>query len=254
LSDLTEETLAVLGKNPETAKVYHLTFAFYRAQQDEIKRIRKSRMLHFSNVKLFAFPLIKNLDFSVGKDQFLYFKKIADLLIQLEPAIAIQIRKKKKMSYSKFKAASELFLKENMIDEPDQILLFLLNKTYRPMLILFRKRYGYRISSNVKENYRSNLCPVCGATADVGYLNTSGARMLVCSRCDMQWRYTRGGCSICRADKPEDIEIYLKDDKRIYRCKRCSGLLPVVDMREKIGDFNPIVERANLSILRIEDR
>jgi len=253
LSDLTEETLSVLGKNPETAKVYHLALAFYRAQQDEIKRIRKSEMLHFSNVKLFEFPLIKNLDFSIGKEQFLYFKKTADLLMRLEPTIADRIKDEKKIAYDSFKAASELFLKENMIEESNQILLFLLNKTYRPMLILFKKRYGYRISSNVKENYRGNLCPVCGATADVGYLNTSGARMLVCSRCDMQWRYTRGGCSICRADKPEDIEIYFKDDKRIYRCKRCGGLLPVADMREKIGDFNPIVERANLSILRIED-
>ncbi len=253
LPDSTEKTLVRLSKNSDLAKVYHIALVFYKEEQAEIRKIRKSKLLHFSNIGISKFPLMQNLNLPIDKEYFFYFKKIAKTLMHLEPSIKDQIRKEKNIEFTGFKAASERFLNENLINEPDRILLFLFNKTYRPILILFKNRYGYRINSYIKENYRNNRCPVCGAIADIGYLSSKdSARILVCPGCDMQWRYLRTGCSICGTKESESVDIYVKDDKRIYYCKRCGGSLPVIDMREKFGDFNPITERVAASILKIE--
>ncbi|NOZ83492.1 MAG: formate dehydrogenase accessory protein FdhE [Epsilonproteobacteria bacterium] len=234
------------------AKVYRIALAFYREERAEIKKIRKNKLLHFRDVDISKFPLMQDLSLSIDKEYFFYFKKIAAALMHLEPSIEDQIRKEKNIGFAEFKACSYRFLYEGLIKESDQLLFFLLNKTYRPALIMFKNRYGYRIKSYIKENYRDNRCPVCWAAADIGYLSSEdSARILVCPRCDMQWRYLRTGCSVCGTKESESMDIYVKGDKRIYYCKKCGGSLPVIDMREKFGDFNPITERVEASILKI---
>ncbi len=252
MPDSTEETLVRLSENLDLTKVYHIALAFYKEERAEIKRIRKNKLLHFSNISISAFPLIQNLNLSIDKEYFSYFKKIAETLMHLEPSIENQVRKEENIEFAEFKVRSYQFLYEDLIEESDQLLFFLLNKTYRPALIMFKNRYGYRINSYIKENYRDNRCPVCGAIADIGYLSSEdSARILVCPRCDMQWRYLRTGCSICGTKESESIDIYVKGNKRIYYCKKCGGSLPVIDMREKFGDFDPITERVEASILKI---
>ena len=77
------------------------------------------------------------------------------------------------------------------------------------------------------------VCPVCGAEADVAYLDEEGFRFAVCRLCDARWPVPRVRCLYCGEEDPKQLEYYpYEEGYRLYRCKSCGRTLPAVDLRD----------------------
>jgi len=86
-------------------------------------------------------------------------------------------------------------------------------------------------------------CPVCGGRPDLALLHRqSGARYLVCARCQSQWLYRRVGCPFCGQEEvlyyPSPDEVY-----RLYVCDTCHRYLKTVDLRQTGRKVEPRLER-----------
>lgn len=86
-----------------------------------------------------------------------------------------------------------------------------------------------------QERCRRGYCPVCDGEPDFAYLaRESGARGLLCSRCDTQWLHKRLECPFCGNTKRESLAYYPSEDNRyrLYVCDECKRYLKAIDLRE----------------------
>jgi len=83
--------------------------------------------------------------------------------------------------------------------------------------------------------WRQGYCPICGGAPDLASLGEeSGARFLLCSRCNTQWAYHRLGCPFCGTTDHTRLFYYPSDD-RVYRltvCRECRRYLKTIDLRQ----------------------
>lgn len=93
-----------------------------------------------------------------------------------------------------------------------------------------------QVSSHVDQRrWRRGYCPVCGGAPDLATLDEeSGARHLLCSRCDSQWDYRRLGCPFCNTTDHTKLAYYPSEDGvyRLYVCQECRHYLKTIDLRE----------------------
>lgn len=85
-----------------------------------------------------------------------------------------------------------------------------------------------------QELWRRGYCPVCGGRPDFAALDAdTGARRLLCSRCDAQWLYRRIGCPFCETTDHTQIVYYPSEDGiyRLYVCQACGHYLKTIDLR-----------------------
>jgi formate dehydrogenase accessory protein FdhE len=86
-----------------------------------------------------------------------------------------------------------------------------------------------------QQRWKRGYCPVCGGAPDLATLDEeSGARHLVCSRCDSQWDYQRLGCPFCGTTDHTKLVYYPSEDGvyRLYVCQECWHYLKTIDLRE----------------------
>ncbi len=62
----------------------------------------------------------------------------------------------------------------------------------------------------------------------------SGARILLCPRCNGEWRYKRVGCPFCEGGEPQIYYASEDERYRLYLCDSCRRYLKTVDL-EKTG-------------------
>ncbi|MDD5289423.1 MAG: formate dehydrogenase accessory protein FdhE [Dehalococcoidales bacterium] len=97
-----------------------------------------------------------------------------------------------------------------------------------------------------QERWRRGYCPVCGGSADFGYLQKdNGARFLICNRCDTEWLFQRLQCPYCENSDQSKLS-YFTDDKGLYRlyvCEQCRRYLKVLDQRQTEGEVLLPLER-----------
>ena len=122
------------------------------------------------------------------------------------------------------------------------LLHFVLAHTLRPFL--------QAAALSVKlDAWNRPICPLCGGPPDFAALisekeNTAAhGRRLLCTRCNTEWGYKRGGCPFCEAAGqwsyfPDEQELY-----RLYVCDACHGYLKTVDWRQTFAHRNLPVER-----------
>jgi len=94
-------------------------------------------------------------------------------------------------------------------------------------------------------------CPICGELPDFASLDSeSGARRLLCCRCDHEWQYRRLGCPFCGEANPARIGYYPSADNRyrLYACVECGRYLKVADLRE----FNDAAPLPALRVLTLD--
>ncbi len=88
--------------------------------------------------------------------------------------------------------------------------------------------------------WQQGYCPVCGAAANISFLQgEGGSRHLCCSLCRQQWRYARNACPYCATDKPENITVYYAEEKSGHRaevCSACKRYILSADLRKKSDD------------------
>jgi formate dehydrogenase maturation protein FdhE len=86
------------------------------------------------------------------------------------------------------------------------------------------------------EMWRRGYCPVCGGNPDFSYLTReTGARWLVCSRCDTEWLFQRVQCPYCENYDQNKLSFFTNDDDgsyRLYVCDQCKHYLKAVDLRQ----------------------
>jgi hypothetical protein len=87
----------------------------------------------------------------------------------------------------------------------------------------------------VRSSWRQGCCPVCGGAPDFASLDEeSGARQLLCSRCNAQWPYPRFGCPFCGTSDHTKITYHSGEDgvHRLYLCEECRRYLKTIDLRQ----------------------
>ena len=93
-----------------------------------------------------------------------------------------------------------------------------------------------QVMPHIDQDYwKRGYCPVCGGAPDFGTMDAeSGARHLLCSRCDSQWLYKRVGCPFCTTTDHTKITYYPSENNvyRLYVCQECKRYLKTLDLRE----------------------
>jgi FdhE protein len=85
------------------------------------------------------------------------------------------------------------------------------------------------------ERWKRGYCPACGGAPDFATLDAeTGARHLLCSRCNSQWRYRRLGCPFCSTIDHARLVYYPSKDGvyRLYVCQECQRYLKTIDLRQ----------------------
>ena len=109
---------------------------------------------------------------------------------------------------------------------------FVIINTLRPFL----RRYAEAYAPLVDEpGWLRGYCPICGGEPDMAALSAEdeGARHLLCSRCDFEWRYKRLGCPFCESSDHKKLAYYPEQDgpHRLYVCHGCQRYLKAIDLR-----------------------
>jgi FdhE protein len=97
-----------------------------------------------------------------------------------------------------------------------------------------------------QELWKWGYCPVCGGAPDFAALDEeTGARHLLCSRCDSLWLYRRLGCPFCGTTDHTKLFYYPSEDNvyRLYVCETCQRYLKAIDLRETGREVLLPVER-----------
>jgi len=97
-----------------------------------------------------------------------------------------------------------------------------------------------------QELWRRGYCPVCGGAADFAALDEeTGARRLLCSRCNSVWLYQRLGCPFCGTTDHTQLFYYPSKGNlyRLYVCEACQRYLKTIDLREAGREVLLSVER-----------
>lgn len=120
---------------------------------------------------------------------------------------------------------------------------FVLQTAMKPVLTAYAEAL---IGLVEQEQWRRGFCPVCGGRADFGFLHSeSGARWLLCSRCDARWLFQRLECPNCGNQEPGKL-AYFTDEQglyRLYTCENCRRYLKAIDLRRARGDVLLPLER-----------
>jgi len=112
------------------------------------------------------------------------------------------------------------------------LLAYLFNNALHPFL----RKYAKTLTPFVDESiwYRPQ-CPICGGAPDFAALEKeTGARRLLCSRCDAEWAFWRVTCPFCGCDNPDE-QKYSATDDQVYRlalCEGCRRYLKTIDLRQ----------------------
>jgi FdhE protein len=108
-------------------------------------------------------------------------------------------------------------------------------------------RYSKVLSPLVEQNsWRRRLCPVCGGKPNFAFLSKdTGARWLVCSRCDAEWLFFRLECPFCGNRNQDSLAYFVSEDElyRLYVCEQCRAYIKAIDLRRTEGDTLFPVER-----------
>lgn len=111
----------------------------------------------------------------------------------------------------------------------------------------FLKAYSQELIGSVNQKqWRRRFCPVCGGQADFAFLDKeSGARWLLCSRCDSQWLFQRLECPYCGNTEQKTL-AYFTDGTELYRlyvCEECKSYIKAIDLRKTESDVLLPLER-----------
>lgn len=87
-------------------------------------------------------------------------------------------------------------------------------------------------------------CPVCGGPPELGYITSTGRRVLLCGRCHARWRFDDVGCPFCANRDPTRMTAFATRDGcyRIAACRACGRYLKVLDGRRAQRPPSPVLD------------
>ncbi len=123
-------------------------------------------------------------------------------------------------------------LNSELPDQTHTLVGAVLGAALKPFLV--REALALHILLDM-ENWRRGYCPICGGNPDFSFLATeSGARWLVCSRCDTEWLFQRLQCPYCDNADQNKLSFFTNETgtHRLYICDQCKHYLKAVDLRQ----------------------
>ena len=91
--------------------------------------------------------------------------------------------------------------------------------------------------------WRRTICPCCGGSPDIAF--TDGvARMLICARCDAEWRAPRDGCLGCDAPSSPMQMARIANAALGYDLVMCNSCGRFMKERPRRGTSPLLIERA----------
>jgi hypothetical protein len=102
----------------------------------------------------------------------------------------------------------------------------------------FLQRACESILPRIPQNsWHLGACPVCGGKPSFAALTEDfGSRLLLCSRCNGEWSYSRLGCPFCEGKDPQTYYVSEDGSYRLYICDACHRYLKTMDIRERGSD------------------
>lgn len=114
----------------------------------------------------------------------------------------------------------------------EDLLEFMIGAALRPCLNSYCEQLIKLVD---QKQWRRGYCPVCAGSPDFAFLDSeSGARWLLCSRCDAEWLFQRLECPYC-GTQDQNALVYLTDEEgryRLYTCEKCRRYLKAIDLRQ----------------------
>jgi formate dehydrogenase maturation protein FdhE len=98
-------------------------------------------------------------------------------------------------------------------------------------------------TSSSWRGWTRSVCPCCGGAPDIALVERPGERILVCARCDAQWRATRPGCLGCDVAEPTGVARIVNPELG-YTLVMCSSCGRFIKETPRRGFGAPLVERA----------
>lgn len=93
------------------------------------------------------------------------------------------------------------------------------------------------------KGWTRTVCPCCGGSPDMVLVERGAQRMLVCARCDAQWRARRAGCLGCDTDESASL-ARIANPELGYDLVMCNSCGRFIKERPRRGLESLIVERA----------
>jgi FdhE protein len=254
---VAEETLAQLKgvkeENPELTSLVDLQAALLEAQ------IRVAIQLDVPEVTAEGarerlqrgLPLLAPPDVALDWETFTrLYQEVCGETARVRPELASQAEECLALLVENpegLRALTESYLENGRI-EPEEsshavLLPFVLNQTARPFLQACARDLAPLVEQAL---WQRGHCPICGGEPDLAYLDdATGARHLVCARCDYEWGFPRVKCPYCNTSEPSNITYTPSHDGRyrLYLCGNCRRYLKAIDQRKTLGPMRFPVER-----------
>lgn len=129
------------------------------------------------------------------------------------------------------------------LDLNGELLDFVLNNALHPFLRAQAAALTLWLDDDM---WRRGYCPACGGEPDLAvFEKKTGARRLLCSRCDTEWTFKRVACPFCSNEDPRRLAHYPGEDGgyRLDVCEACGRYLKTVDRREAWREVSLPAER-----------
>ena len=258
--DTTNKILKVLQKQEKEEGKLPLLLEFYRSLLQIQAKARKSTGTLEPTISADAIqsrlsngqPLVKfdelALDWPLLREVFVEVISIFDKYPRLFGEVPAKLKKPGAGRLLTKKAVKAWFtgktLPPSLLEDINENLIqTIIQSTLQPFLTGHAEAL---INSVKQDSWQKNYCPICGGVPDISYLEKEvGARWLLCSRCDSEWRFHRMECPYCRT-KDQPSLSFLADDKNLYRlylCEQCKCYLKVIDLRKTDAEVLMPLER-----------
>ena len=129
----------------------------------------------------------------------------------------------------------------------EDVLLFLARNSIKPIYETYAKELKDYVD---QERWWKGYCPICGSEPYIAELKSEGgaegARFLVCSSCNFEWRFNRLKCPFCENEDHKKLRyFYAEKEGRAYRvdvCEKCKRYIKTIDTNKLGIDFIPLLE------------
>lgn len=235
---LLDETIAILRaarpRSPEVRETIELHLGILQARRRAAAELRPAGAMDGWVTDWNAFARL--------------FGQICATGAEHRPALTGIFRQLAQKDTGHLQEAADAFLRDQLDERvtawPD-LLGFVLNNTLH-LFIQASAAFSEWPLRAAEEGWYRRKCPVCGGKPDFAALEKeSGARRLLCARCDTEWTFYRTGCPFCGEERPEQLGYYPWGDRtcRLYVCDNCKRYLKTMDLRELARPVNLPAER-----------
>jgi FdhE protein len=132
------------------------------------------------------------------------------------------------------------------------VLTFLVRNSTRPIF----EAYANELKKHIdQERWWKGYCPVCGSEPFIAEMREEGARFLICSSCNFDWRFNRLKCPFCENEDHTKLRYFHTEKEgracRIDVCDNCKRYIKTIDTNELGEEVIPIIEDAGTLYLDI---